>query len=288
MRILKIGIAAIVVVICASIAVFAVAAQQDKDGSQMNGPGFMHMQKAMPDMILGHLKERLKLTDEQVAQIKPIFEESMKKQFEKFGEFKGKTDIDWEAVKKEREAAQQEMEQKLSKILTKDQMKEFQAMHKEFGQFGPGRPGFGPGFGRGNKGGKFEGNGFFGLMKELNITDAQKEKIFGILKKSGEGHKAGAGNFMSMQKDLLTMILTEGYNESAVRQLFQDSSDKFENSFVAHAKMLSEMKAVLTTDQVALLKKKLPELMKKMQEGKPAGFPMMGPPMFMRDKNNDK
>jgi len=287
MKILKIGITAIIVVICASIAVYAVAAQQDKD-EMKGGPGFMRMQKGMPDMIMGHLKERLKLSDQQVDQIKPIFEEGMKKQFEKFGEFKGKTDIDWEAVKKEREAAQQEMEQKLAKILTKEQMKEFQAMHKESGQFGPGRPGFGPGFGPGNKGGKSEDSGFFGLMKDLNLSDAQKEKIFSIFKKSGDGKQAGAGNFMSMQKELLNMILTEGYNESAVRQLYQDSSDKFENTFVSLAKMLSEMKAVLTTEQVALLKKKLPELMAKFQEGGPAGHPMMGPPMFMRDKNKDK
>jgi len=272
-KILGVGLAAFFM--CAGIAVFAWA-QQDNGDIPADGAGFMRMHGPMPDMMMGHMKEALGLTDEQLAQVKIVFEETMKKQFEKFKNSNTKPGEVSEAMKAEFETTRKEIEQKLSKILSKEQMTKLQEMQKEFGKFGPG-------FGPAGKNGEFADRGLFGLIRELNITDTQKEKISGIFKKYREVNvpKEGDEGIMGMHKDLMEMILTEGFNESSVRQLYQDSADKGENAFVAHAKMLSEIKALLTKEQINILKKKLPELQAGFKGMRPFGLPMMGPPMFM-------
>jgi len=288
MRILKIiGIATISIFICAGVAVIA-GAQQDKDASQMNGPGFMHMQKAMPDMMIQHMKDQLNLSEDQVAKLRQLFEENMKKmqkEAPKFRDFKGMTEEELKAMGEEHKEKMEEMQQKLAAILTKEQLQKLQDMRKDFGKFGPGR-GFGPGFGPGNRPGKFMGGGFPGFMKELNLTDAQKKQIADIVKKYRDVNKKNSGNPMGKQFEFINMILTEGFNEDSVRQLFQDSSADMENHMVSMAKMISEIKAVLTADQIKLIQQKFQDLQKRIKEGGPFGPPMMGPPMFMESDNS--
>ena len=104
--------------------------------------------KQMLDRQVTAMKERLKLTDDQVAKVKPILADSMKSMMEmreKYGPpqpGEGPSEEMMAAMRKNRE----DTNKKLSEVLSKDQMTEYEKMMSERRR-GPGRPG-GPEGGR--------------------------------------------------------------------------------------------------------------------------------------------
>ena len=100
--------------------------------------------KQMIDRQVTAMKERLKLTDDQVAKVKPILADSMKSMMEmreKYGRpqpGEGPSEEMMAAMRKNRE----DTNKKLSEVLTKDQMTEYEKMMSERRR-GPGGPGGG-------------------------------------------------------------------------------------------------------------------------------------------------
>lgn len=100
----------------------------------------------MVERQVTNMKDRLKLTDDQAAKIKPIIEESMKSTreiFEKYGppqQGQGPSEEMRTAMQKSRE----ETNKKIAAVLNDDQKKEFEKMMSErrgMGMGGPGGPG---------------------------------------------------------------------------------------------------------------------------------------------------
>jgi Spy/CpxP family protein refolding chaperone len=103
------------------------------------------------------------------------------------------------------------------------------------------------------------GPGIAGLKTflELNLTDAQRSQLLNILDKYQTERKNVAHDSFKARRNLFKALHAEPFNETNVRAAFEQLSSVREDSFVLKARMLSEMKAVLTPDQIALLHKSI-------------------------------
>lgn len=223
----------------------------------------------LPKVMMAHLKETLKLTDDQVAKVQPIVQTTIDKHQAMLKKFQESKEPDRQAAETERQALWQDAKKQLEPILTPEQMQELDKMYAQFAERGQK---MGPTAGR-EMFGRGKGHGPFPqLLKDLNLTEDQRKQVFDIFNKYWEGHKEVVDNVSGVQKDVAKMILTEDFNEAKVRDLYKQSTAKFEDFVVSRAKMVSEMKAVLTPEQLKLLQDKVPqlidELQKRMQMGR--------------------
>ncbi len=104
--------------LCAMILMVQPAGVQAKDVSNMN---------ASPDEVMSQLKTRLTLTEEQATKMRPIIEENIRKRQEIV---KNGSD-DKKAVKSQLQELRWSTDMQLGKILTEDQMKEYQKLREE-------------------------------------------------------------------------------------------------------------------------------------------------------------
>ena len=136
----------------------------------------------------------------------------------------------------------------------------------EGGPHGPGGPGFGHGRGPGGHGGPGDMLGHF--ARELNLTDAQQAQVRQLVEAFHEKNKAlleqgfrdGGGPFEG---------LAENFDEAAVRAAAQSRASAHVELEVAHAKLMSQVYALLTADQKA----KLAELKTKFEQRRKQGPP---------------
>jgi len=142
-----------------------------------------------------------------------------------------------------------------------------------FGFRGPGSPreGFGPG-GPGRPGGPPpQGFGPFGpLGRDLNLTDDQRSAIQKIGESFQEGNRALLEQMKTLHESQRELMAGE-FNEAAVRAAAEARAKVQVELEVSHARMMSQMVGVLTTDQKA-------QLAARRQEMQPMG-PPMPPPM---------
>ena len=154
-----------------------------------------------------------------------------------------------------------------------------------FAQGGPQGPGGPPPGGphRGGPGG-FGGPGGLGpLARELNLTDAQKAQIKQIEESFREStkslheqlFKAGGGPLDG---------LTDNFDEAAARAAAQTRAGIQVELEVAHARMMSQIYALLTADQKA----KLAELKQKFAQMREQGPPPPPPPPPGEDVPNSR
>jgi protein CpxP len=137
----------------------------------------------------------------------------------------------------------------------------------EGGPHGPGGPGFGHGHGGpGGPGGPGDMLGHF--ARELNLTDAQQAQVKQLIEAFHEKNKAlleqgpkdGGGPLEG---------LSENFDEAAVRAAAQSRAAAHVELEVAHAKLLSQVYALLTAEQKA----KVAELKTKFEQHRQQGPP---------------
>lgn len=92
------------------------------------------------------------------------------------------------------------------------------------------------------------------LMIHLNLTDAQKKEIADILKKYQESIKSDVNAVLEARKNLFDAIHADTYDENAVRATSRNAASAEEELAVLRAKIVSEIKAVLTPEQLAIIK----------------------------------
>jgi hypothetical protein len=116
------AIAALVLITSAGLGL----AQQQKKGGNFDPD-------QMADRQVSSMKDRLKLTDEQVPKVKAIVVDSMKKQGELFQKYgrpqQGQPPS--EEMRNEMQKVREESTKKMAEVLTKDQMDEYQKMMTE-------------------------------------------------------------------------------------------------------------------------------------------------------------
>ncbi len=120
------------------------------------------------------------------------------------------------------------------------------------GQPGPGMPGMGPGRrGRGMRGGP--GGGPIGLMgigmRELELTDAQREQIRGVAESHREQFKGTAEALMKARKELHDVITSGSGDEAAIREKAAAVAKVEADAAVSQAKLHNEVFQILTPEQ---------------------------------------
>ena len=208
----------------------------------------------MAEVIMGHLQEELELTDNQVAQIRPILQAHLEQRVNTFKERGGQMREDMQKAAQDHQALFQETEQQLAEILTEEQMQELRQMVEEhWGRWQEMRS-------RAAQG-DFPARGRFGeTIKELDLTVEQKKELFAIGMKYRDMHKDVRAEMKGVRQQaantMLDLLNNDEFNEEQVRQVYRDATSKFEEVVVSGAKMLTEMKAVLTPEQLEILKEK--------------------------------
>ena len=224
--------------------------------------GFMGRGMLNSELMMSHLKEELQLTAEQEAKLQPVLDGQLEKWRETFKKSRGEFHKGFQDIRGTFEESWQETEQQLAEILTDEQMQKVQQLKESrMGRFS--RAGFA---GRAAK--------FHQFLDDLNLSDEQQQELVTIFRNHHENRQAGMQMFLDSHKAMTDLIVTEDFDEQKVRELFQQQAPKLEDMVVEHAKMLADMKAVLTPDQIETLQAKQAELFKHMEEwrsGHPKG-----------------
>ncbi|HEY1402511.1 MAG TPA: Spy/CpxP family protein refolding chaperone [Pyrinomonadaceae bacterium] len=127
-------------------------------------------------------------------------------------------------------------------------------------------------WGRGERGGHKKGGrgtrGAFGgrFAEKLNLTDAQKAQIDQIAARYREAAKAGRQQRQGRGERGFDALGGGTFNESEVRAAAQARANAQVEREVAHARMMSEMYAVLTAEQKAQLAAERQQREQKRQE----------------------
>jgi len=111
-----------------------------------------------------------------------------------------------------------------------------------------------------------------GLIEDLDLSDEQKEQVEAIVERYEDDKDNLVESLKEAREQLQDVIFAEEYNETAVRQAAQQVSSIMEELAVLHAKMIAELRTVLSPEQIGYLKGRL-EAMKDFRRHR---RPMMG------------
>ncbi len=102
------------------------------------------------------------------------------------------------------------------------------------------------------------GKGLMGIetLLELNLTDRQRTELLGIIDKSRDEQEKLRERMREARKGLRIVMQADEFNETALREAFRKSSSVREEAFVLRAKMMNDMRKVLTDEQRAILAEK--------------------------------
>ncbi len=232
-------------VILAAGGAFSVFAYEKKGRMPFGKGGIMSAEG-----IIERFSDELELTEEQKTEILPILEEKLSQVRERFHGSRGSKR---HGFREEGGKMWQETEAQLAEILTEEQMQTLRAM-------------------KGSHMGRFMHSGFAGragrfqkFMGDLDLKPEQREEIFTIFGKYQETRQKGMQNFLDMHAAMSEILLQEELDEQKVRELFQQQAPQWEERFVEHANMLSEIKTVLSPEQVETLQKKSADVIGKIQ-----------------------
>lgn len=98
------------------------------------------------------------------------------------------------------------------------------------------------------------GGGLRQLAGELNLTAEQKQQIMTIVTKFRLDRMGDRQDFQPPYQEMIETLLNEDFDEAKVREMVQqqmaEREQEREDRFVERAKMISEIKAVLTPEQL--------------------------------------
>ncbi len=88
------------------------------------------------------------------------------------------------------------------------------------------------------------------IMERLDLSDEQQNKISGIIDQYQNQQDTLKSDVRAAHDAMRTVMQAEEYNEAAIRTAHGKVSAIREELAVSHARMISEIKAVLTEDQL--------------------------------------
>ena len=104
------------------------------------------------------------------------------------------------------------------------------------------------------------------MLLELNLSDAQKHDIAVILKEHRTEISGVVTDMVAARKALNDLVTADDSTEEAIRQAFQKAAGYEEELTVMRAKLMQEIKGVLTAEQKITLQNMKAELQAKMKE----------------------
>ena len=122
---------------------------------------------------------------------------------------------------------------------------------------GPGGPGGPGGFGQGL------------MVRQLNLTDAQKDQFRTITQQHRDQNKATMERLRTAMEAARKAVQTMPVNEALIRSTTQDLADAQAEAAIQRAHLQSELFALLTPDQQAQAKKLQAQRESRMQQPRP-------------------
>ena len=109
------------------------------------------------------------------------------------------------------------------------------------------------------------GPGFPGLrmVMDLDLSDAQRDEIRTTVKKYRAEGKEIREDLASARENMAAVMFADQLDEDSVRNQFNLLAPQMEELAVLGARIISEVKTVLTPDQIALMKEMRAERMGK-------------------------
>ncbi len=144
------------------------------------------------------------------------------------------------------------------------------AMARGFGMAGGG---YCAGPGLGGPGGMGPG---VGILQDLNLSDEQRDQALEITESHQIGMIKARGDLIKAHDALGDALHGDPLNEEMVRQAYEKLSSLKEDLLVAKAKMMSDLKAILTPEQVQLLNERTAERFDWKQQRRGHGKPSAG------------
>jgi protein CpxP len=133
------------------------------------------------------------------------------------------------------------------------------------GMMGPGGPGM-----RGGPGGPF---GMAGLpLRELALTDAQREQVKAIMESHRDEQKAIGDRMRAARKALHEAIAAETFDEAAIRAAAVEVGATEADAAVLQARIHGAVFAILTPEQVKKAKDLRAEMENRMKDGRGRGM----------------
>lgn len=119
------------------------------------------------------------------------------------------------------------------------------------------------------KGKKRGGRG--NMMKELGLSDEQKEQMKAIGKKNQESMKNLMTKMHESRKKMRDASMNENVDEAAIRALSKEVADTIAELTIQKSKMHKEMQAIMTDEQKAKAKELRAKMQKEMKNRKQCG-----------------
>jgi protein CpxP len=118
----------------------------------------------------------------------------------------------------------------------------------------------------GHKRGMKSGLGGLKGFLELKLSEAQQGEMMKIINKYEPDREGLRNGMMEARRNLRAVLRAEPFNEGAARKAFREASAMREEIFVLRAKMMTELKAVLTPEQKELIKERRGQRAEKMKQ----------------------
>jgi Spy/CpxP family protein refolding chaperone len=131
------------------------------------------------------------------------------------------------------------------------------AFGAQAGPFGPGHRGHG-------LSGTFDGLKAF---LELKLTDAQQTALMNVMNKYQDQMENLRGEMKEAGSGVRALLEAPVFDEQEARKAFRAASAVREDLFVLRAKMLAEMKGLLTPEQLELFKERRAERFERLRQG---------------------
>jgi Spy/CpxP family protein refolding chaperone len=112
---------------------------------------------------------------------------------------------------------------------------------------------FGPGFTEGGSGRALDG---LKTLLALKLTDVQQERMSGIIASYQEQRKNLWTQMREARKNIREVMNATPFDEAKAREAYQSASVIREEMFISGAKMMAELKSVLTPEQLDQLKER--------------------------------
>jgi periplasmic protein CpxP/Spy len=109
------------------------------------------------------------------------------------------------------------------------------------------------------------GAGLALAIKQLQLSDAQKKEIAGIISANRPALAAHKANLKSKTSDLLEAIHSPVFDETRIRQLHEQRAADAEEFAVVRGQILSQIRATLTVDQIKKLENYRKQLRHRME-----------------------
>jgi Spy/CpxP family protein refolding chaperone len=112
------------------------------------------------------------------------------------------------------------------------------------------------------------GLGLAGLraFHDLKLSDTQLESIINIIDKYQSQRDTFRNSMVEVRENLRAVLQAEQFNEEDARKAFREASAVREDMFVLRAKMMAELRSVLTPEQLELLKERKAKRLERMKK----------------------